>query len=271
MTLTNWLAALAFTALFIASFMLGENRDLFINSLGLMIVISGTLGALFLSYPASSIGSAFKVARNACTHKLPTTDEIVDTLLYLSVHSRRKGVLALENAEEETTISFLKRALGMLVDNFSVDELRDILYTEMYYFKERRNQHERLFRHSARLAPAFGVAGSVIGLITMLSGIGDPDVILKTIPVALTSTLYGIVIGNLMLMPMAENISNKTRLELMKQKLITDGVIAIRQEQNSQRLVKKLESFLTPSAREDKQQTFEEIRERVRNLHLDGV
>ncbi len=269
MTLFNWLAALFFTALFIAGFMLGDDRTLFINSLGLLIVLSGTFAALFLSYPARSIGAAFRVAGNACIQRLPTTDEIVDTLIYLSVHSRRKGVLALENAEEETTISFLKRALGMLVDNFSVDELRDILYTEMYYFQQRRNQHERLFRHAARLAPAFGVAGSVIGLITMLSGIGDPDVILKSIPVALTSTLYGIVIGNLLLMPMAENISSKTRRELMKQKLITDGVIAIRQEQNSQRLLKKLESFLTPSAREDTQQSFEEIRERVRNLHFD--
>jgi len=269
MTFANWLAALCFTALFAASFLLGDNSELFFNALGLLVVVSGTLGALFLSYPASNISAALKVARNACTHKLPTTDEIVDTLIYLSVHSNRKGVLALEDAEEETTISFLKRALGMLVDNFSVDELRDILYTEMYYFKQRRSQHERLFRHSARLAPAFGVAGSVIGLISMLAGIGDPDVILKTIPVALTSTLYGIVIGNLLLMPMAENIGNKTRRELMKQKLITDAVIAIRQEQNSQRLVRKLESFLTPSAREETQQSFEEIRDRVRNLHLD--
>jgi len=269
MSRTNLLAALVFAALFASSFMLGDNSNLFINALGLLIVISGTLGALFLSYPASNIHAAIKVARNAYLSRLPTANEIVDTLIYLSVHSRRKGVLALENAEEETTISFLKRALGMLVDNFSVDELRDILYTEMYYFKQRRSQHERLFRLAARLAPAFGVAGSVIGLISMLSGIGDPEVILKTIPVALTSTLYGIVIGNLLLMPLAENISAKTSHELMMQKLITDGVIAIRLEQNSQRLVRKLESFLTPSARENKQQTFEEIREQVRNMRIE--
>ena len=67
----------------------------------------------------------------------------------------------------------LKRALGMLVDGYSADEIRDILYTEMHYFRQRRAQHERFFRHVARLAPAFGVAGSVIGLIAMLSGIGD--------------------------------------------------------------------------------------------------
>ena len=269
MSRINRLAAIVFAALFLVSFLYPDNRELFLNALGLLIVVSGTLGALFLSYPAGNLLAALKVARNAWLRRLPTATEIVDTLIYLSVHSRRKGVLALEDAEEETTISFLKRALGMLVDNFSVDELRDILYTEMYYFKQRRAQHERLFRHAARLAPAFGVAGSVIGLIGMLSGIGDPDVILKTIPVALTSTLYGIVLANLLLIPIAENINARTERELMMQKLITDGVIAIRQEQNSRRLVRKLESFLTPAAREDKQQTFEEIRERVMNMRLD--
>ena len=104
---------------------------------------------------------------------------------------------------------------------------------------------------SARLAPAFGVAGSVIGLIAMLSGIGDPDVIIKSIPVALTSTLYGIVLSNFFLIPMAENLHSKTQNELLTQKLITDGVIAIRYEQNPFRLIRKLESFLTPSARHE--------------------
>ena len=266
---TNWLAVILFAGIFTGSFLFGENVNLFINGLGLVIVLSGTLGALFLSYPASNIRAALKVANNAYRAKPTSAEEIVDTLMYLSVRSRSEGVLALENAEEATTVSFLRRALSMLVDNYKSEELRDVLYTEMYYFKQRRHQHERLFRHAARLAPAFGVAGSVIGLISMLSGIGDPDVILRSIPIALTSTLYGIVLGNFFLTPIAENINAGTQQELMMQKLVTDGVIAIREEQNSYRLIKKLESFLTPAARHENQQSFEEIRERVRNMRLD--
>jgi chemotaxis protein MotA len=263
---SNLTAAVLFAAIFVGSFTFGGNTELFFNLLGLVIVLSGLLGAMFLSYPSRSIGIACGVAWNAYRIQLPTHEQIIETLMELSVRSRKKGMIALEDAEETTTIGYLKRTLSLLVDSYGIDEMRDILQTEMYYFKQRRIQHERLIRHAARLAPAFGVAGSVIGLIAMLSGIGDPDVIIKSIPIALTSTLYGIVLSNFLLIPMAENLHSKTQNELLIQKLITDGVIAIRYEQNPYRLVKKLESFLTPAARHDDQYSFEEIRDRIYDM-----
>ena len=270
MTRYNWIGIALFSALFASGFLGHDNAALFFNQVGLIVVLSGTLGAIFMSYPSSSIAASLKVAQNAFTQPMTTPKEIVDALLDLSVRSRRKGLIALEDAEEETSVTFLKRALGMLVDGYDADEIRDILYTEMHYFSERRAQHERFFRHAARLAPAFGVAGSVIGLIAMLSGIGDADVIIESIPVALTSTLYGIVFGNFFLTPVAENIYARTRRELMLQKLATDGVMAIQSEQNPVRLASKLESFLTPSARAGTEHSFEEIRRRVRELQVEG-
>jgi chemotaxis protein MotA len=267
---SNLTAAVLFAAIFVGSFTFGGNTELFFNLLGLVIVLSGLLGAMFLSYPSRSIGIACGVAWNAYRIELPTHEQIIETLMELSVRSRKKGMIALEDAEETTTIGYLKRTLSLLVDSYGIDEMRDILQTEMYYFKQRRIQHERLIRHAARLAPAFGVAGSVIGLIAMLSGIGDPDVIIKSIPIALTSTLYGIVLSNFLLIPMAENLHSKTQNELLIQKLITDGVIAIRYEQNPYRLVKKLESFLTPAARHDDQYSFEEIRDRIYDMQNDA-
>ena len=263
---SNLIAVVLFTSIFIGSFAIGENTGLFFNILGLVIVLSGLLGALFLSYPTKSIGIACGVAWNAYRIELPSHERIIETLMELSVRSRSKGMIALEDAEETTTISYLKRTLSLLMDNYRMEEMRNILQTEMYYFKQRRIQHERLIRHAARLAPAFGVAGSVIGLIAMLSGIGDPDVIIKSIPVALTSTLYGIVLSNFLLIPMAENLHSKTQNELLIQKLITDGVIAIRYEQNPYRLVRKLESFLTPSARHETQYSFDEIRDKIHDM-----
>ena len=263
---SNLIAVVLFASIFIGSFAIGENTGLFFNILGLVIVLSGLLGALFLSYPTKSIGIACGVAWNAYRIELPSHERIIETLMELSVRSRSKGMIALEDAEETTTISYLKRTLSLLMDNYRMEEMRNILQTEMYYFKQRRIQHERLIRHAARLAPAFGVAGSVIGLIAMLSGIGDPDVIIKSIPVALTSTLYGIVLSNFLLIPMAENLHSKTQNELLIQKLITDGVIAIRYEQNPYRLVRKLESFLTPSARHETQYSFDEIRDKIHDM-----
>lgn len=266
MTRYNWLAIAIITSLVLTSFFVNDNIGYFFNPLGLLIVILGTLGALFLSYPSTDIVASLRVAHNAYTVEPPTTDEVVNTLMDLSVKSRRKGLLALENAEEETTVSFLKRALEMLVDSYSADELRDILYTEMYYFRERRAHHERLFRHAARLTPAFGVAGSAIGLMTMINDIAQVEFVMQNMAFALTSILYGIILGSFILTPIAENINAKTEKELMMQKLVTDGVIAIQYEQNSHRLAKKLESFLTPAARREAGHSFAEIKKKVRKL-----
>jgi chemotaxis protein MotA len=168
-------------------------------------------------------------------------------------------------------VSFLKSALEMLVDGWDEREIRDVLLTELTFFRRRRQEHERVFRHTARLAPAFGVAGSVVGLIGMLTGLGDTGVILETIPLALTSTLYGIVLCNFVLTPMAESIFFKTQQELLLYKLIVDGVSAIQQEKNPHKLERKLSSFLTPAARARNQRSFAEIRRKYGGLRPEKV
>jgi chemotaxis protein MotA len=118
----------------------------------------------------------------------------------------------------------------------------------------------------ALLAPAFGVAGGVIGLIGMLDGIGDTGVILKTIPIALTSTLYGIVMAYFICIPLAENIHGRTQDELLILKLIAEGVMLIEQEYNTVRLQTRLEAFITPRQRHIQYKSFQEIRERYQQI-----
>ncbi len=263
----NWMGVLLFTGIYLATFLFSDNAGLLLNGIGLGIVLSGTLAAVFLSYPFDYILAAWRVAGNTYSGKMLTPERIIEILRELAVRTRIKGVLALEDYGEQTTVGFLKRALNLLVDGLKEEELNDILHTEMFYFRQRRLQNERVFRHAARLAPAFGVAGSVIGLIAMLAGIGDPEVILQTIPIALTSTLYGILLSNFLLTPIAESIHCRTERELLLQKLVTDGVVAIRREPNPIRLATRLESFLTPAARHHEHRTEEELAERIRELH----
>ena len=269
MTLYNWMGVALFAGIYLMTFFVAGNGLMMINGLGLTIVLSGTLGALFLSYPVTDLSAALRVAQNTYTRTTLTPERVIEILQELAVRTRSKGVLALEDFKEATTVMFLKRALQLLVDGFKEHDLHEMLHAEMFHFRHRRQQHERLFRHAAKLAPAFGVAGSVIGLIAMLSGIEDPNVILKTVPIALTSTLYGIVLANFILTPVAESIHAKTERELLMQKLITDGVISIRNEPNPMRLATRLESFLTPSARVNENRSVEELRERIRQLHAE--
>ncbi len=254
------------TLLLIGSMLIGDGRTLMFNLEGLVVVIAGTLGAVFISYPFQVLRVATRVAINSYKTKVPSAKEIVDSLLHLSLLSKIDGLLALEQGEDRASVLFLKRALSMLVDGFSVDELRDALYTEIHFFQQRRSLQERVFRHMAILAPAFGVAGGVIGLVGMLAGIGDTGVILRTIPVALTSTLYGILVAYFICIPIAENIHARTQEELLIHKLIAEGVTLIGQEYNTMRLQTRLQSFITPHERDIQNMSIKEIRDKYEEL-----
>lgn len=116
----------------------------------------------------------------------------------------------------------------------------------------------------AEICPAFGLVGSVVGLISLLAGVGDASVILATVPIALTSTLYGVVLANFFFLPFAANIRERTDRELLLQRIITDGVLAIESEVNPRVLEMKLKSFLTPSSRQGRLVSLKRIRERFK-------
>ena len=244
---------------FIASFWFSGGIALYWNAAAMVIVVSGLAVAVMLSYPVEQLREAFKVVHVAYSGRLTTHEEIVDTLLDLSVRSRMDGMLSLEKAGEKTTISFLRNALMLLVDNFEEEEIKDCLKTEMSFFHMRRSESERIFQSMARYAPAFGVAGSVIGLIGLLMGIDNPAVILQHIPVAFISTLYGVIFSNMIFAPMAETVRSRTRNELINQKMIMDGVVAIKKEQNPFKLERKLVAFLCPEDREAKTEALRNI------------
>lgn len=249
-------------ALFIAGFMLHGNLSLYFNISGLFIVIGGTICASLISFRFEQIQIVFKVLMAAYKKPIKKETDIINILIDLSIRSRMEGILSLQDQENETTILFLRRALGCLVDGYSIDQIRDILNTEMYFFKLRREDSERVVRAIADYFPAFGIMGSVVGLITMLGGIGDTSVILKAIPIALTSTLYGLLFANFFFLPFAATIKERTNQELLLQKIILEGVIAINSEMNPVILKTKLESFLTPSERKTELVSYAKIKAR---------
>ena len=123
-------------------------------------------------------------------------------------------------------------------------------------------ESERILRAIAEMSPSFGLVGSVVGLIGMLVGVGDTSVILATVPIALTSTLYGVVLSNFFFLPFAANIRERTDRELLLQKIITDGLIAIGSDLHPRILETKLKSFLTPSSRTGKLVSYKRIQEK---------
>lgn len=258
----NLIGLILSCGLFIVGFVIHGNVSLYFNLSGLLIVCGGTFSAALISFRFEQLQIVTKVLGAAYRKPIMKETEIINILIDLSIRSRMDGILSLQDKENETTILFLRRALGCLVDGYKIDQIRDILNTEMYFFRLRREDSERVLRAIADYLPAFGIVGSVVGLITMLGGIGDTSVILQAIPIALTSTLYGLIFSNFFFLPFASNIKERTNQELLLQKIIMEGVISISSELNPIILKTKLESFLTPSDREVQLVSYAKIKER---------
>ncbi|MDO9041708.1 MAG: MotA/TolQ/ExbB proton channel family protein [Desulfocapsaceae bacterium] len=260
----NIIGLLFTVALFLLGFSINGNVSLYFNISGLLVIFGGTLSATLISFRLEQLKIVAKVIQASYNSEIKKETEIVEILIDLSIKSRIEGILSLQEKENETSILFLRRALGCLVDGFHGSQIRDILNTEMYFFKLRREDLERIIRTIADYFPSFGIIGSIIGLVSMLGGIGDTSVILKAVPVALTSTLYGIFFSNFFVLPFAANLRERTNHELLLQKIIMEGVIAIDSEVNPVILKTKLESFLTPSERMEELVSYRKIKERFK-------
>lgn len=258
----NFIGLILCIFIFCIGFIINGNVSLYFNFSGLLIVFGGTAGATLLSFKMEQLSIVKKVLLTNYNKRIKKETEIVRILIDLSIKSRMQGILSLQEEENETSILFLRRALGCLVDGYQVEQIREILNTEIYFFKMRRGDSERVLRTIADFLPAFGITGSVVGLISMLGGIGDTSIILKAVPIALTSTLYGIVSANFFFLPFASFLRERTNQELLLQKIIMEGVIAIESEINPTILKTKLESFLTPSERQETLVSYQKLQER---------
>jgi chemotaxis protein MotA len=255
----NFLGAALCLALFAGSFALTGDALAYLNLAAFLVVTAGLLAAMLLSYPFERIKNAFLVAWNAYSKPAVSQEQTLADLLDLAVKSRVEGVSGLDKASQEASSTFLRNGLAYLADNYKEDEVRECLRTEMSFFQHRRMQSARLLQTMARIAPAFGVAGSVIGLVGLLMGVNETSALLKHIPVAFISTLYGVLLANLVFSPMSEAVQAKTEAELLNQKLIMEGLIAIMREQNPYRLERKLTAFLSPHEREGKTEAVRAI------------
>ncbi len=260
----NHIGILICLLLFLIGFSIHGNIGLYFNFTGLLIVVAGSCGAALISYRYDKLHVVYKVVRSSYKNEPKDPKEIVEILVDLAVKTKFKGLISLQKDEAETSVLFLRQALGFLVDGYSGQEIRSLLTGEMSFFKHRRQSSEQVLKHIADYFPAFGLAGSVVGLIGILNSVGDTQAVIATVPIALTSTLYGIIFANFFFLPFAANLREQTNKELLLQKIIMEGVIAIESNLNPRVLERKLKSFLTPSSREGEIVSLVKIQKRFK-------
>jgi chemotaxis protein MotA len=174
---------------------------------------------------------------------------LVDTACEVG-ESARKGAADLEKAVETVRIYFLKDGVQMVVDGYSLDEVTEIMETRIEYREKREKVQTDMLKSMGDLAPAWGMVGTLIGLVLMLAGFGGEggaDNLGGGMAAALITTLYGAVFANLFFLPMAQKMGNKTTMTSMSACLLVEAARLIHQKKHPLIIREKLNSFIPPS------------------------
>lgn len=230
----------------------------FANAPSVAIVFGGVIGATCIYYPLPQVVSIIKITRNIFTTSAETPTDAIETIVSLAEKARREGLLSLEADVEAQENTFLKKGIQLVIDGTDPELVREIMEIELEYMEERHKVGVGLFEWMGYVAPAFGMIGTLMGLIGMLSKLGgDVTVIGPLMAIALDTTLYGAILANLFLLPMAGKLKVRSGEELQLKMVMIQGIICI-QEGNNPRIVRqKLMSFLSPKLREEMEEAGE--------------
>ena len=218
----------------------------FVNLPSALLVLGGTFGALLLAVPMHAVMNAGRVALKTIFHRRPSLSGMVEELVRYAEVARREGILALESAAEGARNAFLARALTLAVDGTDPEQIREILTGELEATGERHASGRRVFDILAKYAPAWGMIGTVVGLILMLGTLKDPGGIGPGMSIALVTTFYGAVLSYFVFGPIAEKLQERSDEELALKQIILRGVIAIQSGDNPRIVRQKLKAYLPP-------------------------
>lgn len=216
-----------------------------------LIVLGGTCGAVLASFPLQQIRRAVsKIPDLLFPHEETGLRPLMDELLSYSRTARRHGLLALEDAKERISDSFLKKGLELAIDGAGSSEIRRVMELESMVEQERLEEEARVFESAGGYAPTIGIVGAVLGLIIVMKHIDATDKIGPGIAVAFTATIYGVGSANLVFLPCAKKIRARARALLQRREFILQGVCAIADGLNPRVSERILEAFLQPERSE---------------------
>lgn len=214
-----------------------------------LITFGGSLGATLASNTIQSFLEGFKSIK--LIFKVPALDEAetIKTIIDLSNVARKEGLLALEESGNNIEDDFMKKGIMLIVDGTDPELVRNILETEMVNIDGRHQKNIGFWKALGAAGPAWGMIGTLIGLILMLKNLADPDSIGPSMATALVTTFYGSVLANWLCTPVATKLTAFNDREIQMKEVMIEGLLSIQAGENPRVIEEKLKSFLAPSAR----------------------
>jgi len=221
----------------------------FVHVPSMLIVLGGTFAATLINFPLPSVLEVSRILKNVFLEKTKNPDEIIRILVDLAETARREGLLALEDTAYQMDDDFLKKGVLLIVDGTDPELVKNILETELAFLEDRHRTGQSIFETMGALAPAFGMIGTLIGLIQMLKNLEDPDAIGPGMAVALITTFYGALLSNFVFVPIAGKLKVRSNEEILLKEVMIEGMLSIQAGENPRIIEEKLKAFLSPKAR----------------------
>ncbi|MCQ4726582.1 MotA/TolQ/ExbB proton channel family protein [Anaerotignum faecicola] len=227
----------------------------FLDVPSVLIVVGGTLAAVVASYPASMLKQIPKHMKIILDDKKFKPMEYIDLLVEFSQIARKNGLLALEEKANQQTDPFLKQSIMLIVDATDPEKVKSILANDLDYLADRHAEGVGMYEKASAYAPAFGMIGTLIGLVNMLKGMSldsgtGTSSLGADMSVALITTFYGCVMANLIFMPIAKKLSVRNDEEYLCKQIIIEGVLSIQSGENPKFMKEKLISYLEQRQRD---------------------
>jgi chemotaxis protein MotA len=228
----------------------GGQIGAFVSISSFLMVIAGSFGAMLVAGPMSRMFGIIKYI--TIILRVPNYEEerIISSLVNFSEKARREGLLALEDDLEEVEDEFMRKGIQLVVDGTDPDIIKSVLYNDLNQLQTRHGIGISLFDNWSKIAPAFGMIGTLAGLISMLANLEDQSTIGPNMSLALITTMYGAIFANLVLLPFKLKLEDRDAAETLVREIMIEGILSIQSGDNPRILEEKLLSFLPPVRRD---------------------
>lgn len=242
----------------IATILLGSGLGLFINIPSILIVVGGTIASLMIANPLSNIFMLGSVLIRIFKFKVEKQEDLIVLLVDISNKARKGGLLSIEGEIKNIEDPFLAKALQMTVDGVQSSSIAAIMQKQMALVKKQHKVGSNMFASMGAYAPAFGMVGTLIGLVQMLASLDDPSTIGPKMAVAMITTFYGAILANLLFIPMADKLKLRSEDEITNMTLLFEGVMSIREGEHPRLLEDKLNVYLSGGSKTETESDKEE-------------
>ncbi|MBF0096321.1 MAG: MotA/TolQ/ExbB proton channel family protein [Magnetococcales bacterium] len=233
--------------LMVVAVLLGGSLRMFIDLPGMMIVFGGVLAALFVKYRLGEVLSTITVIAKAFVNKQPDVERVIAQVIEMANVARKDGILALEKVKSNDP--FLQSAINHCVDGADPDFLEMVMRKNLDYLIGRHQRSISILDTIAEMGPAFGMIGTLIGLVQMLASMSDPNTIGPAMALALMATLYGVTLSALVAAPLSGKLTLYSEDERVVRQVIIDGMVGIQKGINPRMLQEALRAALPPKRR----------------------